>query len=270
MPFDSRLWFPGCVASRANPSAVALRLFCLPFAGGTAAVFRRWQAALPRGVEVWAAQLPGRGGRIAEPPLRSIDDIVEPLAAVVAPLIDRPYAVFGHSMGATIGFELIKRLRERGLPRPRWLMVSGRLAPHIPSHRPALHRLSDADFIAGLTNLNGTPPEILENAEMMALILPMLRADFEAIETYRSNDGRGLDCRLIAVAGQDDPEAAPGEVVAWRRYAGAGFRFEVFPGNHFFISHAFHDLMRLIIEEAGRDGSVAVAVDRQRSWAPGA
>src|SRR5438105_12636226 len=154
-------WFPG----RADSPRATLNLFCFPYAGGAAQIFRRWQEAFPpeKQVQVYAVQYPGRASRLPEPPFTDCRAMVEALAPSVVPLTDRPFAFFGHSMGAIVAFELARLLRGRHGREPARLFVSGRRAPQVPSHERPTYELPDEEFIEELRRLNGTPSEVLEH-----------------------------------------------------------------------------------------------------------
>ena len=227
-------WF---TSQRPNPRA-RLRLFCFPYAGGGPAIYRLWPQSLPSLVEVCVAQLPGRGTRLRDQPFTSLDALIEAAAEAIAPLLDKPFALFGHSMGAMISFELARRLREQGRPQPAHLFVSGRKAPHLPNHDPVSHNLPEAELRRELLRLNGTPREVLEHPELMELMLPLLRADFSVVETYVYRPGIPLDCPLTAFGGLRDSEVSREQLEAWREQTAGEFALRMLPGDHFFLNDA--------------------------------
>lgn len=216
-----------------NPTAL-IRLFCFPFAGGAASVYREWQTSLPQFVEVCPVQPPGRETRLAERPRAQLSTLIEELSVNLAPLLDKPYALFGHSMGALIAFEFARASRRRGFAPPMHLFASGRRAPHVPPNKPHLHRLPDPEFLGRIRDYNGTPEEVLASAELMAILLPVLRADFTMIETHHYVEEPPLPCDLSVLGGVDDAESADGRLEAWARHAAGRFRLRLFPGGHFF------------------------------------
>lgn len=220
---------------RPDPAA-RLRLFCFPYAGGSAAVYREWGRLLPAEIQVAAVQLPGRGSRFTERLLQRLDGVVEQLAAELAPFMDRPFAFFGHSMGALTAFELTRHLRRAGGPLPERLVVSGRRAPQLPGERVPLHELPEEEFLDELRRLNGTPEEILESRELMELFSPVLRADFAVCETYRYAEEPPLEIPVSALGGLADPDVGREAVEAWREQTRAAFVLRMFPGGHFFLN----------------------------------
>ena len=227
-------WF---TSQRPNPRA-RIRLFCFPYAGGGPAIYRLWPQSLPSLVEVCVAQLPGRGTRLRDQPFTSLDTLIEAAAEAIAPLLDKPFALFGHSMGAMISFELARRLREQGRPQPAHLFVSGRQAPQLPKQDPISHNLPEADLRRELLRLNGTPKEVLEHPELMELMLPLLRADFSVVETYVYRPGVPLDCPLTAFGGLRDSEVSREQLDAWREQTTGEFALRMLPGDHFFLNDA--------------------------------
>src|SRR5215469_10019729 len=193
-------WFEAVVPSEKR----ALQLFCFPYAGGSTQVFRPWQRHFSSEVSLWLAHLPGRGRRIAEPPINSLKELVEVLADAIVPLVREDYAFWGHSMGALISFELARELRRRNHALPGALFVSGHRAPQIPSTEPPLFGLPEQDLISHLQRLNGTPRELLEDPEILKLFLPTLRADFQITETYIYAPADPLACAIYAYGGLQD------------------------------------------------------------------
>jgi medium-chain acyl-[acyl-carrier-protein] hydrolase len=183
--------------------------------------------------------------------------LVQALADVVRPLTDRPYALFGHSMGALLSFELARELRRQGLPAPRHLFVSGRRAPHLPPARRGLHLLPDGEFLEELRRLEGTPAEFFAEAELVQLALPALRADFELCDAYVYAPDSPLACPVTALGGTSDPGVAADDLDAWREHTTGDFRRHLLPGGHFYLLDAGPALAGLIAHELETSGAGA-------------
>jgi len=229
-----------------------LRLFCFPYAGGGATIYRGWGSLLPPEIQLCAVHLPGRGNRFGETPVSSSGALVELLASDLAPYFDLPFAFFGHSMGALVGFELTRHLRERGMALPEHLMVSGRRAPQRPGEKRPLHDLPEDEFMAELRNLDGTPEEILQHPELMELFAPILRADFQLCETYSFVPGEPLDVPISAFGGLEDRDVGRDDLLAWKEHTRGGFRLRMFPGGHFFLHAARQGLVHAVAEDLMR------------------
>jgi medium-chain acyl-[acyl-carrier-protein] hydrolase len=231
-----------------NPHA-RLRLFCLPYAGSGPHIFRGWSGGLPKDIEVCPIQLPGRGGRIKEPPFTRLLPLVQAIAQGLLPLLDRPFAFFGHSMGALIGFELARQLRGESGIEPVRLFVASRRAPQLPESSPQMHRLSDHGFIEALRRLGGMPEELLQHTELMQLVLPVLRADVTLCETYIYQNEEPLNCPISAFGGLLGRDVSRYELEAWRGQTRSSFKLQMFPGNHFFLVDDRTLLLRAIAED---------------------
>jgi len=215
--------------------AARLRLLLIPHAGGGASAFRGWADALPPEVEVCPVQLPGRENRMREPAFDRLAPLVEALAGALERWRDLPYAVLGHSNGALIGFELARHARRTGVPGPVHLFASGRRAPDLPARTRDVHQLPQAELVAELAELGGMPREVLEHPELMALIVPLLRADMALTETYEHRDEPPLEAPITALAGTDDAKVPLEDAEAWGRHTSGGFRLHAFPGDHFYL-----------------------------------
>ena len=232
-----------------NPRPAArVRLYCFPYAGSGAGVFRSWSDGLDPRIEVRAVLPPGRERRFVEPALGTVTDMADSLLPALLPGLDPPFALFGHSLGAMLAFETARRLSAAGRA-PIHLMVSAARAPHQPMHSVSYHRLPDTEFLPAVSKLGGTPDELTANAELAALMLPTLRADFMAAETYAQQPDLPLPCPITAFGGTDDPVVSSARLDAWADHAGAGFRKHELPGNHFFIATARSALLELIERE---------------------
>jgi medium-chain acyl-[acyl-carrier-protein] hydrolase len=223
-------WFPHW-----SPKPEArLRLFCFPFAGGGASLFHRWAEWGPW-VDGLAVQYPGRETRFGEPPYRRVPELVEALGPVVLPLLDRPFAFFGYSLGTSVCLELTRWLARMKAPAPLGLLLAAGTPPHQERLWP-LHALSEADFMAGLGNYGGTPPEVLAHQELMELLLPMLRADFEMAETYKPALSPLLSMPMAVWGGAEDLSPWPELLERWRDFTTGPFTLRIVPGGHFFLN----------------------------------
>jgi medium-chain acyl-[acyl-carrier-protein] hydrolase len=218
-----------------NPRAM-LRLFCFPHAGGGASTFRNWSSGLPLSVEVWPIQPPGRETRMLEAPFTRLMQLAQAIEQAIRPYLDRPFAFFGHSMGARVCFEVARLLRQCSGPQPVSLFISADRAPQLSNPNAPIHALPKDEFIAELRRLNGTPESVLQCAELMELLLPLLRADLTLIETYAYQPQAPLDCSISAMGGLQDPEANRQELDAWREQTRGSFTLRIFPGDHFFLA----------------------------------
>ena len=224
-------WIP---FRKPDPKA-RLRLFCFPYAGAGALIFRKWSDGLPRDIEVCPIQLPGRGTRLTEPPFTKLSCLIEALVRALVPLLDKPFAFFGHSLGALIGFELARQIRRQYGVHPIRLFASAGRAPQIPHRAPPIHTLPDNEFLAELRRLNGTPRELLDHEELMEVMLPILRADFALYETYLYSTEPPLNCPISAFGGLQDRRVNASDLEAWRSQTSASFSLRMFPGDHFFL-----------------------------------
>src|ERR1700754_137629 len=222
-----------------SESASRIRLFCFPYAGSSAQIFHAWQQELPNEIEVSPVHLPGRGKRAREKPFTDLLALAEVLTAELSPHVDKPYALFGHSVGATVAFEVARAFRREGLPLPLHLFVSGCRAPQLSHTRERSYDLPTGNLIGRLRELNGTPSEILESLAM-EFFLPIIRADLRMIQTYNYSVEAPLSCPISAFGGWQDL-AEPLEMIsAWREQTTSSFQRQMFAGDHFFL-HSEHD-----------------------------
>jgi medium-chain acyl-[acyl-carrier-protein] hydrolase len=214
-------------------------------------IYHKWPQALEDFAEVHAAQLPGRESRLREPPLTRLTELCAELARAVLPFLDgRPFAFFGHSMGALLAFELARKLARETGREPVHLFVSGRPAPQSPRERRTFD-LPEPEFIEELLSLNGTPREVLENAELRQLLLPTLRADFAACQTYEFEPGPPLGCPVTVFGGLQD-EVGREQLEGWGEQTTAAFNLHMFPGDHFFLNTSQRPLLDLIARDLYR------------------
>jgi surfactin synthase thioesterase subunit len=224
-----------------------LRLFCLPYAGGAASLYRTWHQYLPADIEVCAVQLPGRENRIQERSYTNLVDLIEALIPHLQPILDKPFALFGHSMGALIAYELAQYLQQHR-QTPAHLFVSGRRAPLLPEPEMMLHTLpSDEAFLRELQRrYHNIPAVLFEDAELRTLFVPLLRSDLTLVETYQYPERPALPCPLVALGGADDPRASPAELRAWQELTQADFALHCFPGGHFYLNEQVQPLLAII------------------------
>jgi surfactin synthase thioesterase subunit len=227
--------------------AARLRLFCVPYAGRGASVYREWPDLLGDSVELCALQLPGRENRLRERPFNRMPELVREAAGVLESYLDLPYALFGHSLGAMVCFELARTLRNQHGNTPVHLFVSARRAPQLPDRRPLLSSMSDEGFVAEIRHrYNGISVEIFNDRELMALLLPTLRADVEMLDTYEYQSAPPLDCPITAFGGQNDRETLFEELAGWRNQTSVRFETYILPGDHFFLQTAAADMTEII------------------------
>lgn len=194
---------------------------------------------LPEWMDMIAVQLPGREGRLSESSWTKLEPIVDALASEIQPWLDQPYVLFGHSMGALISYELARALHERRARPPCCLVLSGRQAPTIRHVEPPIHRLSDTEFVAAMqARYEGIPQIVLEQPDLMRLLLPTLRRDIEAMETYSFRPGPPLDTPFFLYGGRDDPQASAAGLEGWRPLTTGPTSLRLFPGGHFYLQDA--------------------------------
>ncbi|MFI0976473.1 thioesterase II family protein [Streptomyces sp. NPDC021093] len=232
-------------------------LVVLPHAGGSAGAYRALSAALSSEAEVLLVQYPGRQDRIAERPLANIRALADAITDALGPLTGRPLALFGHSMGSMVAYEVALRLQEQ--PRTggvTGLIASGRGAPSVPQPR-GRHLRDDAGIVAAMAELAGTDPAVFADKELMEAIIPAMRADFEAVDTYRSAPGTTLRCPISAYAGAADPHVAREDVLGWERHTTGGFTTRTFPGGHFYLDDRLPDVVRAVRRDLAVFGRAA-------------
>jgi medium-chain acyl-[acyl-carrier-protein] hydrolase len=223
---------------RREVAGARLRLFGFPYGGGGASVYTTWPKDLPDGVELCPVQTPGRESRFAEPPVIRMPRMIDLLMDVLPSYLDRPFALFGHSVGALIAFELTRRLRRQGLRPPEWLFVSAHPSPGLPPRLPRVSRLSKPEFLRAMRGPYEMDPELLDQEDLMELVYPILRADYELDETALAGDEPPLDLPLSAFGGTGDPEATEAEIRDWSRHTTGPFRYRMLAGKHMFINTA--------------------------------
>jgi surfactin synthase thioesterase subunit len=215
-----------------------MRLFCFCYAGGNAAVYLPWQTILGPDIEVCAIQLPGRGARFGEPLPQDLGSMIPAIAQAIAPLQDRPFAFFGHSLGALLAYELTHYLREHASTLPRHLIVSGAQGPRLRTAKRRLHLLDDAELTRELVRYAGTPAQVLENPELLELVLPIVRADFRIAVEYTYRERLPLPVPVTVFAGREDEFDSIAQYEDWFHDTSVGSNLHWFEGGHFFINSA--------------------------------
>lgn len=217
-----------------NPQA-KLRLICIPYAGGSSRSFWNWPQGLSNDVELVALQAPGRLSRLQEEPFNDMELLVDDLMQVLPSILDKPYIILGHSLGSRIGFEVMLRCHSQGLRLPEHFIASGSRGPHMPCLEEQSYHLPDDQFIVKLREMEGTPEELLNSTELMALLLPMIKSDFQIAETYLFNGNVSFDIPLSVFGGRDDDKADLEALESWQQHFAQPGDISLFSGGHFFI-----------------------------------
>jgi medium-chain acyl-[acyl-carrier-protein] hydrolase len=229
-----------------------VRLFCLPYAGAGGSRFFRWASYSPRTLEICPVLLPGRESRIWEQPYIDLPKLVRELGDALAGEIDRPFAFFGHSMGARVAFELARDLRARFDLQPLHLFASACRAPHLPERDAWLHDLPEAEFLARLKRIDHLSEEIVTEGELLRVLLPTIRADFRLCETYVYREEAPLTCPITALGGYKDEMVTGSDLEAWQHHTTKGFLLRMFPGGHLFLNSCEAQIVQTVLEELDR------------------
>ncbi|WP_371588627.1 thioesterase II family protein [Streptomyces virginiae] len=227
-------------------TAPAIRLFCLPYAGGAASAYAQWPGPFAGDVEICPIELPGRQTRWHDPAFTRIEPLIDALATAIAGELDVPYALFGHSMGSLLAFELARALRRRGFGEPRALFVSGGPAPQLRREQSWVHDQPDQIVVAKLRSLGGLPEEVLAQPELLELLMPTIRADFSVCETYEYRPEPPLTCLIVAFAGTEDRDVPPARMAPWREQTSGVCVQHVLPGDHFFLRSSQAELLDIV------------------------
>lgn len=254
-------WF---LISRPKPLA-RYRLFCFPYAGGSASAFLPWEDLLPPQIELVAIQAPGRANRLDESLLTSVAELAERLVGAIPPMLDRPYVTYGHSMGSIVSFELLHLLKQRGLPLPRRYFAAARQAPHIPRRIAPFYDYPLKEFITELKRFGGTPDAVLENAELMEMLVPMLRTELRAAYAYHRDPVVKLECDVSVMGGARDEIVLPEELPGWQEHFQERMDFRLFDSGHFFMEDNKEQVVSVICESIGlsRPGTTPTPPTRQ-------
>ncbi len=240
---DSIRWF----RRQGRLCAPKARLVCLPHAGGAATLYRNWTGGLPFEIEVLAASYPGRQDRLLEPSIETMAELADRLTEALVPYLGEPLALFGHSLGADVAYELTARLEQRHGASPRHLFVSGALAPHVAKERE-LHELSDAELLKELHRLDSPGAAVLGDPELAELTLPSLRADYRLSAGYRPTRAELTTIRtpITAFTGDADPLVPAEQVRSWAELTGGAYHERVFSGGHFYLESHRAELLGMI------------------------
>jgi surfactin synthase thioesterase subunit len=258
---------PNAWIVRPKPSSKsALRLFCFPHAGVGTSAFRGWAEGLNCNAELCLVNPPGRESRLREGLISTVTTLVPALVENIVGYLDRPFAFYGHSLGATVAFETALELRQLGCSQPIHLFVGASKAPQLPWPHPPLRLLSDNDFLSEIQRRYGViPPEVISDGDMRALILRVLRADIAAVESYAFSKRAPLDCGITAFGGLEDDMVAQSALEAWRQQTTSDFRLHMLRGKHFFLQSArarllelISDRLRMVYED--RPGSLTIPI----------
>jgi surfactin synthase thioesterase subunit len=224
-------WF---LVTRPKPRA-RYRLFCFPYAGGSATAYANWEELLPEDIELVAIQPPGRGNRFNERLITSVEEAVSQIRDAIRPWLDRPYLLYGHSLGSVVSFELLHSLKANGLPLPVRYCSGARRAPHTAPRIAPIHDYPLAQFKTELKKLNGTPDIVLNNPELMDIFVPILRTDFKAAYAYHRAPDIKLDCAASIFGGAKDDIVPQEDLTGWQEHFRKPIDLRVFAGGHFFL-----------------------------------
>ncbi|MFG2844705.1 thioesterase II family protein [Kitasatospora sp. NPDC048296] len=248
------------IRSSGAAGARGTRLVALPHAGGSASAFRFLSNALAPEFPVLAVQYPGRQDRFHEPLVTDVHELADHVVEALEPYLEEPLALFGHSMGASIAFETVRRLERRGVG-PSALIVSSRTAPGIGLGLPhTVHELGDAELLAELAAFGAVDPRITQDEELLRHTLDVIRGDYRAVESYRPVPGTRVHCPVSVLVGDRDPRVSPAQAAAWQDWSARGVDLRVFEGGHFFLEDHADAVAALVRTALGRaPGPVPVA-----------
>ncbi|WP_432401622.1 thioesterase II family protein [Wukongibacter sp. M2B1] len=224
-----------------------IKLFCIPYAGGSATAYREWKKHIHPSIELCPIELAGRDSRFGGSFYEDVTEAVDDIYNIISKDLDGPYAIFGHSMGSVLAYELAHKIKSFNHTAPIHLFFSGRRPPHIERDNKDIHLLSDKEFMDEIMELGGTPKELLENKELLELFMPMLRADFKIVETYEYVEkNEVLDCNITVLWGKKEEGTTIGEIVQWRRHTDKSCKIHMFNGGHFFVAEFLQDIVHII------------------------
>ncbi|MEV7380710.1 thioesterase II family protein [Streptomyces lydicus] len=254
MQSDHNRWILTCKQASRSPS---ITLICFPYAGGSPEVFRSWAAGLHDNVEVIAARLPGRGPRIKEAVYASWGPLLTDIIGVLSPYLERPHALYGHSFGGRLAYEVAHHAGAEHPGRTRRLFVSGCRSPEAPQARPYMHDLPDDVFRDVLLHMGGTPPELLNDDRLMRLLLPAIRSEIRLAELWGDRHGTGVDVPITAMYGRADPIDDELSMDGWRGFSRRAFELIEMAGGHFFPLTHRPQLLDTLNSRLGASGAPA-------------
>jgi surfactin synthase thioesterase subunit len=237
----------------------SIRLFCIPYAGGSASLYSDWVVSAPDWLQVCSVELPGRGWLGTEPFATSLIELAQIICSALYPCTDVPYAIFGHSMGGLLAYEVASQLESLGRHQLCTLFVSGCRAPFMPGKRRPVSHLPDAELLESIRAMQGTPEEILDHPEFAKVVLPVLRSDFGLCERYRLHRVHLLQSPVVTLSGGQDEDASESDMQMWRKLTTGEFRSFTFPGGHFFFKENHNNVIGLVCEELERHRQFKVA-----------
>ena len=226
-----------------------IRLFCFPYAGGGAGLYRRWASEMPEYIEVVAVEPPGRQTRFSEPPVRDLTEMIDALIDATDALLHKPYATFGYSLGSIVSIEFVRAALQRKMPPPLHMFCSAHRAPHIKPRRDLIHTLPEHELVRRLVEMGGTPIELVTQPEWLRPFLNAIRADLRIAESYRASLPFTLPVRLSVFGGKDDSEVEFASLRAWETYSEGPFKLRLIEGGHFFIHTAATEVMAYILAD---------------------
>lgn len=233
-PRPALVRLPAPTSQPAGAEDLRAALVCCPHAGGGANYFRPWAALLPPGLGLWALQYPGREERLGEPPCTAMEPLLHDLMQGLEALAPVPYVLFGHSMGAAVAFELSLRLQRHGRA-PVALLLSSHPPPDEVT-RSSIHRLDDTALWQELVRVGGTRAALLELPDLLRVLTPALRADYQAIESHAFTTGERIRSEVVVCVGDSDPDVPADRASGWQRFCEDQATLRVFEGGHFYLS----------------------------------
>ncbi|GLI08149.1 thioesterase [Paenibacillus tyrfis] len=225
-----------------------IQLFCLPYAGGSATIYSKWKRILSADIELYPVELAGRGRRFNESPYDNVEQAIEDIYREIGGRLHTPFALFGHSMGSLLTYELCCKIKQLKGVEPVHIFASGRRAPQCPHDRKVMHLLPEAEFMTEVHQLGGTPRELFENRELAEIFMPLLRADYKLVESYAYYEKNvKFDCDLTVLNGKED-DMVPEHLTAWGDHTNGSFKIVEYDGGHFFIHDHTDSIVKLINE----------------------